>query len=69
MSTGRLAGMSCPLPERPLLTAPRFCTVILPASWSIGAPFLGRRFAVTLIAFVVGFSFLAIVFMNWGFVF
>jgi hypothetical protein len=51
--------MSCPLPERPLLTAPR--------SWT--TPLLGRRFAVTLIAFVVGVSFLAIVFMDWGFVF
>jgi hypothetical protein len=35
---------------------------------SIGAPLLGRRVAVTLIAFV-GFSVLAILFMNWGFVF
>lgn len=61
--------LSYPLPERPLLSAPRFCIVLFPAFWAMAGLFTGRRFAVTLIAFVVGFSSLAIAFMNWGFVF
>ncbi len=61
--------LSYPLPERPLLSAPRFWIVLFPAFWAMAALFAGRRFAVTLIAFVVGFSSLAIAFMNWGYVF
>jgi Mannosyltransferase (PIG-V) len=61
--------LSYPLPERPLLSAPRFCIVLFPVFWAMAALFTGRRFPVTLFAFVVGFSSLAIAFMNWGFVF
>jgi hypothetical protein len=61
--------LSYPLPERPLLSAPRFCIVLFPAFWAMAALFAGRRFAVMLIAFIVGFSSLAIAFMNWGFFF
>jgi Mannosyltransferase (PIG-V) len=61
--------LSYPLPERPLLSAPRFWIVLFPAFWAMAALFAGRRFALTLIAFVVGFSSLAIAFMNWGYIF
>jgi hypothetical protein len=61
--------LSYPLPARPLLSAPRFCIVLFPAFWAMAALFTGRRWAVTLLAFLVGFSLLAIAFMNWGFIF
>src|SRR5207245_1265467 len=61
--------LSYPLPARPLLSAPRFCIVLFPTFWAMAALFTGRRWAVALIAFVVGFSLLAIAFMNRGFIF
>jgi hypothetical protein len=61
--------LSYPLPARPLLSAPRFCVVLFPAFWAMAALFTGRRWVVTLIAVVAGFSLLAIAFMNWGFIF
>jgi hypothetical protein len=60
---------SYPLPERPLLSDPRFLVVLFPAFWAMADLWTGTRFAIALSAFAVGFAALSIAFMNWGFVF
>jgi hypothetical protein len=61
--------LSYPLPERPLLSVPRFVAVLFPAFWAMAALARGWRFPVTLAVFGVGFVVLSVAFMNWGYIF
>jgi hypothetical protein len=61
--------LSYPLPERPLLSAPRFVAVLFPAFWAMAVLEKGWRFPVTLVGFGVGFVLLSVAFMNWGYIF
>ena len=61
--------LSYPLPERPLLSVPRFVAVLFPAFWAIAVLAKGWRFPVTLVSFGIGFAVLSIAFMNWGYIF
>ena len=61
--------LSYPLPERPLLSVPRFVAVLFPAFWAMAALAKGWRFRVLLAAFGVGYVLLSIAFMNWGYIF
>jgi len=57
------------LPERPLLSAPRFVAVLFPAFWAMAILVKGWRFPVALVGFGVGFVLLSVAFMNWGYIF
>jgi Mannosyltransferase (PIG-V) len=61
--------LSYPLPERPLLSAPRFLIVLFPAFWPLAAIVTRERLIPVVAVFLVGFTTMAIAFMNWGFVF
>jgi hypothetical protein len=61
--------LSYPLPERPLLSAPRFLIVLFPAFWPIAAICTRQRLVPVVAISLVGFTTMAIAFMNWGFVF
>jgi hypothetical protein len=61
--------LSYPLPERPLLSAPRFVAVLFPAFWAMAVLAKGWRFPVMLVGFGVGFVLLSVAFMNWGYIF
>jgi hypothetical protein len=61
--------LSYPLPERPLLSAPRFVAVLFPAFWAMAILVKGWRFPVALVGFGVGFVLLSVAFMNWGYIF
>lgn len=64
-----LVVLSYPLPERPLLSVPRFLIVVFPAFWAMAALVRPRVFVVAIVTFLVGFVALSAAFMNWGFVF
>jgi hypothetical protein len=57
------------LPERPLLSVPRFVAVLFPAYWAMAILTKGWRFPVTLAIFGVGSVLLSVAFMNWGYIF
>jgi hypothetical protein len=61
--------LSYPLPERPLLSAPRFVAVLFPAFWAMALRVKGWRFPTFVFAFAIGFVAMAIAFMNWGYIF
>jgi Mannosyltransferase (PIG-V) len=61
--------LSYPLPERPLLSVPRFVAVLFPAFWAMAALTRGWRFRVLLGAFGLGYVLLSVAFMNWGYIF
>jgi hypothetical protein len=61
--------LSYPLPERPLLSAPRFVSVLFPAFWAMAILAKGWRFPVALVGFGVGCVLLSVAFMNWGYIF
>jgi hypothetical protein len=61
--------LSYPLPERPLLSVPRFVAVLFPAFWAMAILTKGWRFPVTLAIFGVGSVVLSVAFMNWGYIF
>jgi len=61
--------LSYPLPERPLLSAPRFLIVLFPAFWPLASICTRKRLVPLLAIALVGFAAMAIAFMNWGFVF
>jgi hypothetical protein len=61
--------LSYPLPERPLLSAPRFLIVLFPAFWPLGALCTRERLIPVVAISLVCFTTMAIAFMNWGFVF
>jgi Mannosyltransferase (PIG-V) len=65
-----LVVLSYPLPERPLLSVPRFLIVLFPIFWSLASLLTERRRLVAVsLASIVGYVALATAFMNWGFVF
>jgi hypothetical protein len=61
--------LSYPLPERPLLSVPRFVAVLFPAFWAMAILAKGWRLPVTLAIFGVGSVLLSVAFMNWGYIF
>jgi mannosyltransferase PIG-V len=60
-----------PFPPRPLLSMPRFVAVIFPAFWVLADAAERRRLPHSAIvaAFAGGFSLLAVLFMNWWYIF
>jgi hypothetical protein len=60
---------SYPLPQRPLVSAPRYALVLFPAYWAMADLWGGRAFRVVIASFLVGWVVLAVIFMNWGYVF
>ncbi len=60
-----------PFPPRPLLSMPRFVAVIFPAFWVLADAAERRRLPHTAIVagFAGGFSLLAVLFMNWWYIF
>ncbi len=60
-----------PFPPRPLLSMPRFVAVVFPAFWVLADAAERRRLPHTAIvaAFAGGFSLLAVLFMNWWYIF
>lgn len=66
-----LIPLSYPFPSRPLLSMPRFVVVIFPAFWVIADATERRRIPYTAIVsgFAMGFGLLAVLFMNWWYIF
>jgi hypothetical protein len=65
-----LVPLAYPLPERPLLSVPRFAVVLFPLFWAFGIKLERHRtYQLTVVVFLIGYAFLASSFMNWGFVF
>jgi hypothetical protein len=60
-----------PFPPRPLLSMPRFVAVIFPAFWVLADAAERRRLphAAIVATFAGGFSLLAVLFMNWWYIF
>jgi Mannosyltransferase (PIG-V) len=70
VALGLLVPLAYPLPERPLLSMPRFEIVLFPAFWVIATYLEDRARSVAVIAiFAIGWAALAVAFMNWRFVF
>ncbi len=66
-----LVPLSYPFPPRPLLSVPRFAVVIFPA-FIVLADLTARRripHAAVLAAFAAGYGLLAVLFMNWYYIF
>jgi hypothetical protein len=66
-----LIPLSFPYPPRPLLSMPRFVAVIFPAFWVLADAAERRRLSHTAIVatFAGGLSLLAVLFMNWWYIF
>ncbi|MGZ5213600.1 MAG: mannosyltransferase family protein [Actinomycetota bacterium] len=66
-----LIPLSYPFPPRPLLSMPRFVAVIFPAFWILADAVERRRLSHTAVVatFVAGLSLLAVLFMNWWYIF
>ena len=66
-----LIPLSYPFPSRPLLSMPRFVVVIFPAFWVIADAAERRRVPHTAIVagFAMGYGLLAVLFMNWWYIF
>jgi hypothetical protein len=66
-----LLPMTDPFPPRPLMSMPRFVVVIFPAFWVIGRAAVRRRIPEALVigVFAAGWSLLAVLFINWHFIF
>ena len=66
-----LLPMTDPFPPRPLMSMPRFVAVIFPAFWVIGRAVTRRRIPEALVigVFAAGWSLLAVLFINWHFIF
>jgi hypothetical protein len=66
-----LLPLTDPFPSRPLLSMPRFVAVIFPAFWVIGRAVERRRIPEALVVgvFAAGWSLLAVLFINWHFIF
>ena len=66
-----LIPLSYPFPSRPLLSMPRFVVVIFPAFWVMADATERRRIPYTAIVsgFAMGFGLLAVLFMNWWYIF
>ncbi len=66
-----LLPLTDPFPARPLLSMPRFVAVIFPAFWVIGRAVERRRIPEPLVvgAFAAGWGLLAVLFINWHYIF
>ena len=66
-----LIPLSYPFPSRPLLSMPRFVVVIFPAFWVMADAAERRRIPHTAIvaASAAGYGLLAVLFMNWWYIF
>ncbi len=66
-----LIPLSYPFPSRPLLSMPRFVVVIFPAFWVMADAAERRRIPHTAIVagFAMGYGLLAVLFMNWWYIF
>lgn len=66
-----LVPMTDPFPPRPLMSMPRFVVVIFPAFWVIGRAASRKRFPEALVigVFAAGWSLLAVLFINWHYIF
>ena len=66
-----LIPLSYPFPSRPLLSMPRFVVVIFPAFWVMADAAERRRIPHTAIlaGFAMGYGLLAVLFMNWWYIF
>jgi hypothetical protein len=58
-----------PLPERPLVSAPRYALVLFPAFWAMADLWTGRALRLVVASFSIGWVVLSVTFMNWGYVF
>jgi hypothetical protein len=66
-----LLPMTDPFPPRPFMSMPRFVAVIFPAFWVIGRAAARRRIPEALVigVFAAGWSLLAVLFINWHYIF
>jgi hypothetical protein len=66
-----LLPLSFPYWDRPLLSLPRFVAVVFPAMWGFAIAAAKKRppEAAILVAFAAGYGLLAVLFMNWGYIF
>ena len=66
-----LLPLTDPFPPRPLMSMPRFVVVIFPAFWVIGRAAARRRIPEALVigVFAAGWSLLAVLFINWHYIF
>jgi hypothetical protein len=68
-ATTVLAVLAYPLPERPLLSAPRLLIVLFPIYWAMAVRLRGRAFVVAAAVMGAGMIVLLSFFVNWGYVF
>ena len=63
--------LSYPFPPRPLLSMPRFVVVIFPAFWVMADASERHRLPYTAVVatFAAGLGLLAVLFMNWWYIF
>jgi len=66
-----LLPLANPFPARPLMSMPRFVVVIFPAFWVIARAVGRRRVPEALVtaSFAAGYGVLAVLFINWRFIF
>jgi Mannosyltransferase (PIG-V) len=66
-----LLPLTDPFPPRPLMSMPRFVAVIFPAFWVIGRAVTRRRIPEPLVigVFAAGWGLLAVLFINWHYIF
>jgi hypothetical protein len=66
-----LLPLSFPFWDRPLLSMPRFVVFLFPAMWGFAIAAAKKRPPETaiLVAFAAGYGLLAVLFMNWGYIF
>jgi hypothetical protein len=69
--TSLLLPLANPYPDRPLMSMPRFVLVIFPAYWVIARAVGRRRLPEPLViaGFAAGYGVLAILFINWRYIF
>jgi mannosyltransferase PIG-V len=68
-ATTVIAVLAYPLPERPLLSAPRLLIVLFPIYWALAVRLRGRAFVVVALVLGAGMVVLLSWFVNWGYVF
>jgi Mannosyltransferase (PIG-V) len=68
-ATTVLAVLAYPLPERPLLSAPRLLIVLFPIYWAMAVRLRGRAFVAAAAVMGAGMIVLLSFFVNWGYVF
>ncbi len=69
--TSILLPLSFPFWDRPLLSMPRFVVVLFPVMWGFAIAAAEKRPPETamLVAFAAGYGLLAVLFMNWDYIF